>query len=182
MESLPANMFPTALADAPDLQDDANEAPVSTGFPAAPTPAAFKHAEAPSARHGTHIERAIGFLSANGPATREELAAHLGFASGAIKAYLGTAIKAGRIVVTGTSVMLADEDVPQPVEHVSPAPKSSKPNLRKTEIASLSVGELQYTLWASGGLSIREHDRNVELSIAQLSMLRTFLELAQAAQ
>jgi len=196
MESLHANMFPAAPAGAPDLQDsDTPPAQSTSGFPAAPTASAFKHAgEAPEPKT-TKAEIAMAYLKANGPTTREELAAHLGIKRDALSAYLVTAVKDGRIELGKTMAMLgtgkaAPKGRPPKVEQPAPAqppkveqpapPEAEKPDPLRIS-ASLTVGDLQLIAWADGACGIYMPGHGLVLNNAQLGMLCTFLELAKAA-
>lgn len=193
MESLPANLFPGAAADAPDLHDiEQPNAPASAGFPAAPAPSAFGNAPAEASfRPLTTIERALAFLQEKGPVTREDLCDHLGVRRDALSAYIGNAVKDGRIELTKTMAKLGTGKVLPPVakppRDKQPAPPAPPPTVEKEDprkvsaiSASLKVGDLQLVAWADGAFGVHVRDQAVVLSAAQLQALTIFLNLAEA--
>lgn len=195
------NLFPSAVADAPDLVEEETRRSVVGGFPSAPALSAFtKSSVAAELREvgdemdagGTKIERAIAFLRQHGPATYEELAAHLRVKKDALSAYIQTAIKDGRIVREGGQMRIGD-GAPTPRQHAEPkatpalaakpaaaGPRAPKATATDAKVhASLCVGDLQIIAWTAGNLTVRANDNVVDLSEAQVIALHAFLELAR---
>jgi hypothetical protein len=180
--SAPANLFPGARADAPDLVDEARpDAGARPGFPAAPAASAFSHATAAPL---TKVGRACGFLHERGKATAQELCELLGCERRGLRALLLSAIKDGRIVANGdefTAGTQCVEKTPKAVqmkkESAPRSPRISGPDA--TVHASLCVHDLQIIAWAAGNLTIRANDNVVDLDSAQLLALHAFLELAR---
>ncbi|MEI5996792.1 MarR family transcriptional regulator [Paraburkholderia bengalensis] len=194
--ALPANLFPSAMNGAPDLDDSA--APASSK-PSSPFPtSAFSRAivapemreEAPAPK-GTKIERAIAFIRDNGPATLEQLGKHLDVKRESVSAHLQNAIKDGRLVRADGKFTLGDGKPPVEAK-AAPVPKAEKkaaaesaPRAPKVAgndakvAASLCIGDLQIIGWATGNLTIRANDNVVDLNAPQLAALRAFLELAR---
>jgi hypothetical protein len=120
------NLFPTAKADAPDIDDEREAKPVAVGFPQAPVlkPAGIAAEIASLAaetapRTGTKTEQALAYLAScpRETASREDLASVIGVKPTDIVAYLKPALTSGRITRSGNLFSVG----------VEPAPGASKP-------------------------------------------------------